>query len=91
MYKGQLWMETEVFKKDIVVVDCGYVTEQAARDRADAIFALGVSKKNLDWLPSTGDPRIGIRIPPSKVKKILAALPIRQKKGWFGATHSFTE
>ena len=85
----QDWMDVEMDKKDIMIVDCGYVTEENARNRADEIFALGVGKKNLKWGPSTGDPRIHIHIPKSKTEKVLAALPISNEKTWFGATHSY--
>lgn len=85
-----LWMRVEMEKEDIVVIDCGYLSEQGARDRADEIMAIGVGKSNLASGPTGGnDPRIHIHIPPSKVKKVLGALPISNKKTWFGATHSY--
>ncbi len=85
-----LWMDVEMHKKEIVVIDCGYLSEQGARDRADEIMALGVGKGNLASGPTAGrDPRIHIHIPPSKVKKVMEALPISNKKTWFGATHSY--
>jgi hypothetical protein len=85
-----LWMRVEMDKeKDIVVVDCGYAENKDARDRADKIFSLGVSKKHLAWGPSTGGPRIHILIPQDKVDRVLKALPIENKKSWFGATHSY--
>ena len=83
------WMDVEMDKKDIVIVDVGYVNNESARNRADKIFALGVGKKNLIWGPSTGNLRIHIYIPKTKVPKIMDALPIKSKKTWFGATHSF--
>jgi len=83
------WMDVEMDKKDIVVVDIGYVTDESARNRADEFFALGIGTKNLIWGPTTGDPRIHIHIPKSKVAKIMSALPIKTKKTWFGATHSY--
>ena len=84
------WLDVEAVKdKDVVIIDCGYVTSQTARDRADAIFALGVGRSNMVWGPSTGDPRIHINIPKRKVEKVMAALPISDKKTWFGATHSY--
>lgn len=87
-----LWMKVEMDKKNIVVVDCGYASKQESRDRADQIFALGVGKCNLAWGPTTGpDLRIHIYVPPNKVKKVLAALPIVDTKTWFGANHSFEE
>ena len=87
-----LWMRVEIDKEEnIAVVDCGYANEQAARDRADEIFALGVGKKNLSWGPSTKEPRIHILIPPQKVQKVFAAVAISEKKTWYGATHSYLE
>ena len=84
------WMDVEMPKKtDVVIVDIGYVTDESARNRADKIFALGVSTRNLIWGPSTGDPRIHMYIPKTKVAKIMSALPIQAKKTWFGATHSY--
>ncbi len=84
------WMDVEMDKdKDVVIIDCGYVTSQTSRDHADAIFALGVSRSNIVWGPSTGDPRIHINIPRMKVKKVMEALPISDKKTYFGATHSY--
>ncbi|MCJ7828444.1 MAG: hypothetical protein MUP81_01730 [Dehalococcoidia bacterium] len=83
------WMDVEVRMVDIVVVDCGYLSEQSARDHADAIFALGVSRRNLVRGPSMGKPRIHVKIPKSKVAKVMAALPISDKKTWYGATHSY--
>ena len=86
------WMDVEMDNnQDVVIVDCGYVTSQKARDHADAIFALGVSKSNLLWGPTSGDPRIHLNIPKTKVEKVMAALPISTKKTWFGATHSYID
>lgn len=86
---NDLWMDVEIDKNDIVVVDCGYAKKESARNRADKIFALGVGKKNLAWGPSTRGHRIHIHIPKSKVEKVLSALPISDGKSWYGATHSF--
>ncbi|HEG44076.1 MAG TPA: hypothetical protein ENH94_08510 [Phycisphaerales bacterium] len=85
------WMDVEMDKADVMIIDIGYVTEQSSRDRADKIFALGIGKKNLVWGPSTGGPRIHIHIPKSKRKKVLVTLPISDKVTWFGATHSYHE
>jgi len=84
------WMDVEMSEKvDVVIVDIGYVTEESARNRADELFALGIGKKNLIWGPSTVAPRIHIHIPKTKITKIMKALPIQEKKTWFGATHSY--
>lgn len=84
------WMDVENGNPNgLVVVDCGYVNDKDSRDRADRIFALGVGKSNLRWGPSTSNPRIHIIIPTKKKDKIFGALPISDKKSWFGATHSY--
>jgi len=84
------WMDVEMDNKtDVMIIDIGYVNEESARNRADAIFALGISKRNLVWGPSTVQPRIHIRIPKAKQKMVLEKLPISTKKTWFGATHSY--
>jgi len=84
------WMDVEMDKKkDVMIIDIGYVNDESARNRADEIFALGVSKKNLVWGPSTGGPRIHVAIPKTKREKVMSSLPISDKKTWFGATHSY--
>lgn len=83
------WMDVEMYQKDIVIVDIGYINEEATRNRADKILALGVSSRNLILGPSTGSPRLHIHIPKTKVAKVMKALPIQTKKTWFGATHSY--
>ena len=83
-------MDVEMDKNaDVIIVDLGYLTEQAARDRADALLAAGVSKRNLIWGPSTAEQRIHINIPPRKQQKILSQFPIEKKKTWFGANYSW--
>lgn len=86
------WMDVEM-KKDtsVMIVDIGYATDESARARADEIFALGVSKRNLRWGPSTGDARIYILIPKTKQAKVKERLNISDKKAWFGATHKYHE
>lgn len=82
-------MRVEIMKEDIMVIDCGYVGEKGSRDRADQIFALGIGKANLSWGPSTKGGRIHILIPKSKIKRVMDALIISDKKTWYGATHSY--
>ena len=89
MAKTPDWMDVEMEKADVIIIDIGYVTDQSARDRADELFALGIGKRNLISAPSTGDPRIHMHIPKSKKDKVFSALPISDKKTWFGATHSY--
>ena len=86
------WMDAEPLDGcdvDVIIVDIGYVKDEAARNRADEIFALGVGKKNLIRGPSTAGGRIHMHIPKTKKKKVFSALPISDKKTWFGATHSY--
>ena len=84
------WFDVEAEKDDSMIIDIGYVTDESARNRAEKLFAFGISKKNLVWGPSTGDMRIHIFIPKARREKVLAAFPIQDKKTWFGATHSWT-
>jgi len=81
-----LWMDVEVEKQDIVVVDCGDINDEGARNRADEIIDLGIGKKNIELGPSN---RIFIKIPKTKQRKVFEVLPISDKKTWFGATHSY--
>ena len=84
------WMDVEMSKDpDVMIIDCGYVNEESARNRADTVFALGISRRNLTWGPSTGSVRIHISIPKTKQSMVKQALPISDKKTWFGATHSY--
>jgi len=83
------WMDIEMYKKDVIIIDLGYITDEAARNRADEIIALGVGKRNLVAGPSTGSPRLHICIPSTKRKRIFEALPISDKKTWFGANYSY--
>ena len=82
-------LEVEVKKTpSVVIVDCGYLHDKSARDRADRIFTY-VARANLVWLPTEANRRIGVLIPPKKMDKVFHALPISDHKSWFGATHSF--
>ena len=86
----QNWMNVEMDKDpDVMIIDCGYVTKESARNHADAIFDLGISKRNLTWGPSTSDLRVHVSIPKTKQKMVKESLPISDKKTWFGATHSW--
>lgn len=88
---NDLWMRVEMDKENIMVIDCGYLSEQGARNRADQIFNLGVGKCNLACGPSTAGSRIHIHIPKSKIKKVMEALPVSDEKTWYGATHSYLD
>ena len=70
----------------IIVVDCGYANDQDARDRADALLAVGVGKRNLQVFGGLGG-RILIRIPPRIWPRIRAAFPIVAGRAYYGSTH----
>lgn len=81
------WFEVEAEKKNIVVIDCGYINDEAARNRADRILNLGIGRRNLECGPSN---RIFVKIPKSKQSMIFKSLPIGGKS-WFGATNSYLD
>ena len=89
--RGYEFMEVEGDKDaDCMIIDIGFVTDEAARNRADQLIAAGIGRQNLIWGPSDGDPRIHLRIPATKRKKILEEFPgIKNKKTWFGANYSW--
>jgi hypothetical protein len=73
----------------MVLIDLGYVNDQAARDRADRLLAAGIGKRNLSL---EGFNRLFIRIPPSKVAAILAAFPeIKKGTSYWQSTHNWLD
>ena len=89
--RGYEFMEVECDKADVMIIDIGYVNDEKARNRADRLFTAGISRKNLIWGPSTGQPRIHIKIPNTKRSRIRSQFPISNKKTWFGANYSWLE
>ena len=84
------WMDIEMDKNpDVMIIDLGYINNQSARDRADALFAFGIGKRNIIWGPTTGEPRIHINIPKQKQTAVLQKFPVIKKKTWFGANYSW--
>ena len=57
-----------------ILVDVGYGKEQSSRDRADRLLTM-VSERNLCIVANGANGRILIRIPPTKLEKVLAAFP----------------
>ena len=74
----------------LIVVDCGYVNHQHARDRADALLAAGVGKTNLQVFGSMGG-RILLRIPPGKWAALSAQFPLVAGKVYYGSTHHWDD
>lgn len=74
-----------------LVIDCGPLEEESARDRADLLFAFGIGKKSMFWGPSTGSPRIFFQIHKSKHNKVLESFPLVEKPWFWGSTHRFSD
>lgn len=74
----------------LIVVDCGSVTHQHARDRADALVAAGVGKTNLQVFGGMGG-RVLVRIPPGKWPALSAQLPLAPGKCYYGSTHHWED
>ena len=82
-----LWFEVEAEKADVMVVDCGYLNDKAARDRVDTLRAFGIGRANVS-VELSG--RLLVRIPKRKQAAVLEKLPIAAGKIYFGTTHHFT-
>lgn len=65
------WQENAAAPGKHALVDCGYIKEQDARDRADKILA-HVARSNIEV---AGHGRLLVRIPPAKLPGVLAAIP----------------
>ena len=70
------WQENAIEPHKHALVDCGYLNDKTARDRADKILA-HVSRTNIEV---AGFNRLLVRLPPTKLTKVLAAIP-QIKKG----------
>lgn len=83
------WFEVEAEKADVMVVDCGYLNDKAARDRVDALRAFGIGQKNVSIEMSN---RLLVKIPKGKQAAVLAQFPsIVAGKVYYGTTHHFQE
>lgn len=77
--------EGEEYPHDII--DLGYIKHPTTRQRCDRLLALGIGKRNVQ-IDYVG--RVLVRIPPSKVKRILAACRgIRKKVTYSWCTHAW--
>lgn len=85
-----LWMDVEMDKADVMVVDCGYLADKAARDRADKLFAAGIGKScmSIELYPH----RIFIKVPASKREAITRRFrSVVAGKIHFGSTHHWRQ
>lgn len=67
-----------------ILVDLGNVNDQATRDRADAISAAGISRKNFSC---EGNARLLLKLPPKKADVIFGAFPIVLGSTYWQTTH----
>lgn len=67
-----------------VLVDLGYLDDKASRDRADALMAGGLSRRNLSI---DGHRRILMKVPPKKAGTILKRFPIVAGETYWQTTH----
>lgn len=84
-----IWLDNAIREhkkeKPHVLVDCGYVNHQKARDNADLLLK-HVGKKNLSI---EGFGRILIRIPPKKIDILKEFQEITEGPGYSWTTHVF--
>lgn len=84
------WMDVECEnKKDVMIIDLGYLGDEKARNRADRFIESEIGKKNIILFPSPGVPRIHIKIPKTKQKMILNRFSVKKIKTYFGANYSY--
>ena len=83
-----LWMRNKVFGEEIVILDCGYLDELEARERAEQLRNLGIGKRNFRLELNN---RLFVHVPPIKVDRIMAALPIKEGARYWGSTHHFQD
>lgn len=82
------WMDVEMDKADVMVVDCGYLNDKKARDRVDELRAFGIGRANVSIELSN---RLLVKIPKAKQDAVLERFPIVAGKIYFGTTHHFKE
>jgi hypothetical protein len=67
-----------------VVVDLGYLDDQASRDHADALMAFGIPNTRFSI---EGHNRLMVEIPKTKVSSVMSAFPIVEGSTYFGTSH----
>lgn len=71
-----------------VIVDLGYLDDQASRDHADALMAGGIPKRRFSI---EGNNRLMVEIPKTKVDHIMETFPIKEGSTYFGTTHHWSD
>lgn len=66
------------------LIDLGYIRDRAARDRADALVAHGISRRNLSI---EGHGRLLMKCPKRKTKSALEKFPIVKGSTYWQCTH----
>ena len=78
------WMDNAMEHGTHNLVDCGYVKHPLTREHADKLRTM-VGKKNIEIVYCG---RVLVRIPPTKLEKVLAACPdIEQRQTYAWCTH----
>lgn len=81
------WMDNAMENRKHTLVDMGYANLQEVRDATDRLTKV-VAKRNVE-IVYIG--RVLVRIPPSKVKNVLAVFPeIKEGETYSWCTHHFT-
>ena len=89
MSRHNWWLENAAVQQGPlphVLIDFGYVKDESARMNADRVLAV-LGKANLQLV---GFGRIVIRVPPTKVTRVLEQFPeIHEGDGYRWTTHRF--
>lgn len=72
-------------KPQMILVDLGYASEIATRLRYGALLGWGLARRNFSIEATPG--RLFLRVPPTKLKKLLAEQPIVEGSTYWRATH----
>lgn len=73
----------------LILVDLGYVNKESTQQRADAILAWGIGKKNFSL---EGSNRLFVTISPAKLQKFLAAFPqVKEGSIYWQSTHNWVD
>lgn len=70
-----------------ILVDVGYWHDEEVPGRYVAFLKSGISRRNTNLVGYPSQPRLFIRVPPTKLSKIMARLPIVEGSTYWRATH----
>lgn len=71
-------------KPQPIILDLGYVSDEATRNRGDALVAFGLSRKRFSI---EGNSRLMVELPPRNAIAVLAAFPIAKGSTYWRSTH----